>query len=342
MKILTAIRDHLSPGARTAARGGDEAKFPIARYDRLNAERVNKKLRQFSQVELDAIETYERAHKDRPVVLRKLRYLRGPEPLHGYDALDDDDVSAALDGADLKTLDDVRDYERKLRRRSLVLEEVAGARRDCRSTPAEQAGGEPRDEERDVETMRKLEAGDAPTELKEWPSDSAMYKTYGEDDQPYGEGQTAKLGPSDLARHADGSIWIKGEKVDNPDDYKGAPIPGGATDPDSPKLGRERSAGTPRDEERDVETMRKLEAGDAPTELRDWPSDSAMYKTYGEEDDQPYGEGQTAKLGPSDLARHADGSIWIKGEKVDNPDDYKGAPIRGGPTDPDSARPTAN
>ena len=87
--------------------------------------------------------------------------------------------------------------------------------------------------------------------------------------------------------------------------------------------------------------MRKLEAGDAPADLKDWPSDSAMYKTYGEEDDQPYGEGQTAKLGPSDLARHADGSISIKGEKVDNPDDYKGEPIPGGPTDPDSARPVA-
>jgi hypothetical protein len=233
MKILTALRDHLSPGAHTAADGGDETKFPIARYDRLNAERVNRKLRELPQIELDVIETYERSHKARPVVLRKLRYLRGPEPLHGYDALDDDDISAALEGADLNTLDDVRDYERKLRRRGPVLEEVAGARRDCRSTPAEGAAGQPRDEERDVETMRKLEAGDAPTDLKDWPSDSAMYKTYGEDDQPYGEGQTAKLGPSDLARHADGSISIKGEKVGNPDDYKGEPIPGGPTDADS-------------------------------------------------------------------------------------------------------------
>jgi hypothetical protein len=231
MKILNALRDRHSQGPDVAGRGEDEAKFPIARYDRLSAKRINGKLPQQSQLELDAIETYERSHKDRPVVLQRLRYLRGPEPLRGYDALEDEDVSAALEGADVKTLDGVRDYERKLRRRSLVLEEVAGARREWQSTHAEQAGGEARDEERDVETMRKLEAGDAPAELQDWPSDSAMYKTYGsEDDEPYGEGATAKLGPSDLARHDDGSISIKGKKVDNPDDHKGVPIPGGPTD----------------------------------------------------------------------------------------------------------------
>jgi hypothetical protein len=112
------------------------------------------------------------------------------------------------------------------------LEEVAGARRQWRSTH-EQAGGEARDEARDVETMRKLEAGDAPADLVDWPSDSAMYKTYGADDQPYGEGLTANLGPSDLARHADGSVSIKGQKVDNPADYKGDAVPGGPTDRDS-------------------------------------------------------------------------------------------------------------
>jgi Fe-S cluster assembly ATP-binding protein len=32
----------------------------------------------------------------------------------------------------------------------------------------------------------------------------------------------------------DGSVTIDGEQVDNPDDYKGEPIPGGPTDPDAP------------------------------------------------------------------------------------------------------------
>ena len=45
---------------------------------------------------------------------------------------------------------------------------------------------------------------------------------------------TAKLGPANLERHEDGSVSVDGEKVDNPDDYKGDPIPGGPTDPNAP------------------------------------------------------------------------------------------------------------
>jgi hypothetical protein len=44
----------------------------------------------------------------------------------------------------------------------------------------------------------------------------------------------------------------------------------------------------------------------------------------------------TAKLGPANLERHDDGSIVIDGEKVENPDDYKGEPLVGGPTDPNA------
>jgi hypothetical protein len=83
-----------------------------------------------------------------------------------------------------------------------------------------------------------------------------------------------------------------------------------------------------------MEEMRELEAGDAPTELEGWPSGPAKYLTYGAEEDESYGDGVTGKLGPPDLRRYADGSVTIAGEKVDNPDDYKGAPLPGGPTDP--------
>jgi hypothetical protein len=86
-----------------------------------------------------------------------------------------------------------------------------------------------------MEEMRTLEAGDAPTEKEGWPDGPAKYLTYGaEEDESYGTGVTAKLGPPDLRRYADGSVSIGGEKVDNPDDYKGEPLPGGLTDPDSP------------------------------------------------------------------------------------------------------------
>jgi hypothetical protein len=87
--------------------------------------------------------------------------------------------------------------------------------------------------------------------------------------------------------------------------------------------------------------MAEIEAMDEPpANLEDWPDDQAKYLTYGgsEGGDHSYGEGPETKLGPSGLERRADGSILIDGKKVDNPDDYKGEPIPGGPTDPNAAK----
>jgi hypothetical protein len=83
-----------------------------------------------------------------------------------------------------------------------------------------------KDEEREQakDEIAKLENGDMPSDLDDWPSGPAKYETFGMDDDAYGEGATAKLGPANLERHKDGSVSIDGEKVDNPDDYKGEPI----------------------------------------------------------------------------------------------------------------------
>jgi hypothetical protein len=75
--------------------------------------------------------------------------------------------------------------------------------------------------------MQELENGDLPKDISDWPSGPAKYETFGVDDAAYGEGATAKLGPANLARHADGSVTVDGKAVDNPDDYKGEPIQGG-------------------------------------------------------------------------------------------------------------------
>ena len=78
------------------------------------------------------------------------------------------------------------------------------------------------------EEMRELEQQDEPPEkLEDWPDGKAKYETYGgpDSESAYDEGPTAKLGPSDLEYQEDGSIEIKGEQVDNPDDYKGEKIP---------------------------------------------------------------------------------------------------------------------
>jgi hypothetical protein len=74
------------------------------------------------------------------------------------------------------------------------------------------------------EMKRFEERDDVPKDLKEWPDGKARNITFaGDEDKPYGEGKTEKLGPP-LEYHEDGSVSVEGEKVDNPDDYKGEPI----------------------------------------------------------------------------------------------------------------------
>ena len=93
---------------------------------------------------------------------------------------------------------------------------------------------DPGDPDEKSETMQKLEE-DPPKDLKDWPDDENKYQTFGgpEGDHGYEEGPEAKLGPSGLRRREDGGVEIDGEEVDNPDDFKAEPIPGGPTDPNA-------------------------------------------------------------------------------------------------------------
>jgi hypothetical protein len=92
-----------------------------------------------------------------------------------------------------------------------------------------------------------------------------------------------------------------------------------------------------KDPEERSETMQKLEE-DPPKKLEDWPDDDSMYETFGgPEGDHGYDEGPEAKLGPSGLRHYEDGKVEIDGEEVDDPEEYKGEPIPGGPTDPNAA-----
>jgi hypothetical protein len=76
------------------------------------------------------------------------------------------------------------------------------------------------------------------------------------------------------------------------------------------------------------EEMRQMEQADSvPADLNEWPDGKAKTMTFGSESDEPYGEGPTAKLGPASVEHHEDGSVTVAGEKVDNPEDYKGEPI---------------
>src|SRR3954454_14446445 len=102
---------------------------------------------------------------------------------------------------------------------------------------ATKAQGEEEEVEEPKKVMEELEEGDPPEQLEDWPGGKAKYQTYGGPDSGdggYEDGATAKLGPSNLRHHEDGSGTVDGEEVDNPDDYKGEPIPGGPSDPDAP------------------------------------------------------------------------------------------------------------
>src|SRR3954447_20922937 len=90
------------------------------------------------------------------------------------------------------------------------------------------------DPEETSDVMEKLQE-DPPKDLKDWPDDENKYETFGgpEGDHGYEEGPEAKLGPSGLRHREDGSVEIDGEEVDDADEYKGDPIPGGPTDPNA-------------------------------------------------------------------------------------------------------------
>ena len=101
---------------------------------------------------------------------------------------------------------------------------------DNEKTPAADASDE------DVADEMKQIEENPPEKLEDWPDGPAKYKTMGggEGESGYDEGPTSKLGPSNLRHHEDGKVTIDGEEVDNPEEYKGEPIPGGPTDPNAP------------------------------------------------------------------------------------------------------------
>lgn len=123
--------------------------LPFAGYDRLGVRQLLDSFSTHTQVELEAIEKYERSHEDRKAVLDKLRYMRGAEPVSGYDTLEAAEIVTMLEQTDLPTIKRVRNYERKFRNRADVLDEavraqgVAIASRPKTAAPAYRAASAP-------------------------------------------------------------------------------------------------------------------------------------------------------------------------------------------------------
>jgi hypothetical protein len=116
-------------------------------------------------------------------------------------------------------------------------EENQGEEKDPDDMSAsEKAQKEEEEREEAKETMKKLEEEGAPDDIEDWPSDKAKYETFGgpEGTHSYHEGpEEEQLGPSSLRHHEGGDVTIEGEEVDDPDEYKSDPIPGGPTDESS-------------------------------------------------------------------------------------------------------------
>jgi hypothetical protein len=103
---------------------------------------------------------------------------------------------------------------------------------DETSSKLEEVEQEAEEAKQEVKELEK----DPPEKLEDWPEGKAKYETFGgaEGEHGYHEGPEQKLGPSALRHLEDGSVEVDGEKVDDPKEYKGEPIPGGPTDPDTP------------------------------------------------------------------------------------------------------------
>ncbi|MEA2273752.1 MAG: hypothetical protein QOI98_2460 [Solirubrobacteraceae bacterium] len=158
--ISSPRREADAPGPATS-RSTDAGQLPIPGYDQLGDREVCDGLSELSQVELSAVEAYERAHADRPEVLDKLRYMITTEPLPGYDTLSPEEIAGALAGADSEVVRNVRDYERKFRRRAQVMDETA------RVLPtAEPSAREAQDKEDKATLLREGFEGRAETVAK--------------------------------------------------------------------------------------------------------------------------------------------------------------------------------
>src|SRR3954452_835576 len=111
--------------------------------------------------------------------------------------------------------------------------------------------------EKAEEKMKEIEEN-PPEKLEDWPDDAAKYQTFGgseEGEATYDEKHEEALGEHSVRHHDDGKVEVKGEEVDNPDEYKGDPIPGGPTDPEAPAMpGEEKNADETSGETKDEET----------------------------------------------------------------------------------------
>jgi ferritin-like metal-binding protein YciE len=99
-----------------------ERDLPIARYDKLTADEIVKRLSELSQIDLAKVDAYERRGQNRSTILGRISTLRTSEPWPGYDELTAAEVQAVLSEGDDDRANQVRTYERDHKNRAGVLQ----------------------------------------------------------------------------------------------------------------------------------------------------------------------------------------------------------------------------
>lgn len=146
-------------------------------------------------------------------------------------------------------------------------------------------------------------SGDEGKDSDEQPQGSAQEESdSGEQEEPQAQGESGESeGDSEAADQAGGDDYIGDYKVDEV-----------ATDKRAENEDEARAQVT------------RLEREGPPENLGDWPVGKGMYLSFGgAEGEEGYEEGPARQMGPSSLRHHADGSVEVQGEIVDNPEDYK-------------------
>ena len=125
-RTATATRKAAGAARRTAKAPAKAAQAavepPIAGYDDLTADDLVAKLPELSQVQLAQVAAYEQAHAARSTVLERVSALTGPEPAPGYDELTADEAQKLVTGGDAELAAAVRDYERRHKARTSVVD----------------------------------------------------------------------------------------------------------------------------------------------------------------------------------------------------------------------------
>jgi hypothetical protein len=124
-KATTRARGESAPAPakrQTRSGGGSRNDQPIARYDALTAAEVVGRLRALTQSELAKVERYEKRGDSRRTILKRVASLREKEPWRGYDTATVKEVRERLARAKEDRATAVRDYERRHRNRTGVMD----------------------------------------------------------------------------------------------------------------------------------------------------------------------------------------------------------------------------